>query len=258
MTERATLSTDAVLLGEQLRRGAPIEDDDFDALLSVRPQVFSRSFWTPVHVARVAARLFREAGASSVLDVGSGAGKFCSIVSLVLDQRVWGVEHRPSLAHESRSLARRLGADVEILEGRFVDLDARRFDAFYFFNPFAEHLVPKTHRYDQSVECSLESYVRDARCVEGWLTAAPIGTALVTYNGLGGRIPTSYVVEREGQLHGNAMRLWVKRTDVAADAFIELEDMLLAASYLRRCEKEMGDDFPFARDLLVRELMNER
>lgn len=245
----------AALVGDQLREGEAVADEAFDALLSMRPNVFSRSFWTPAHVARAAARLFRHARSARVLDVGSGVGKFCSIASLVLGQRVWGVEHRPSLAHEARSLARRLGADVEILDGRLDELEVRSFDAFYFFNPFAEHLVPETHRYDGTVDCSLDGYLRDARCVEAWLEAAPLGTTVVTYNGLGGRIPTSYVVERQAQIHGNPMRLWVKRAAAATDAFLEVEDLLVRATYLHQLAAEMGDAFPFARDRLVCALM---
>ena len=113
-------------LARALLDGEQVDDDAFDALLSLRSQVCSRSFWSPVSAARRAAALFREQGAQRVLDVGAGAGKFCVVASLVLGRRVWGVERRESLVLEGRAVAAQLGADVELLHGTLVDVDPPR------------------------------------------------------------------------------------------------------------------------------------
>lgn len=255
MTARGKFPISPALLAAHLRTRAPVTDDAFDSLLSQRASAHSPTFWTPVHVAQAAARLFREAGATRVLDVGSGVGKFCTILSLDSGHRVWGVERRGALVYESRLLAQQLEAEVVIIEGALTDVDPRPFDGFYFFNPLAEHLAQPAFCFDVEIERSLEGHLREARCIEQWLNDAPVGTCFVTYNGLGGRIPTSFMARRTLQLHGNVMRLWVKVRETASDAFIDIEDLLLTASYLRGLEEEMGADFPFARNPLVRALM---
>lgn len=255
MTATSKFPISAALLAANLRTRAPVTDDAFDSFLSEHAEHHSRTFWTPVHVAQAAARLFREAGATRVLDVGSGVGKFATILSLDSGHRVWGVEQRGPLVYESRLLAQRLEAEVVIIEGALCDVDPRPFDGFYFFNPLAEQLAEEKDCYDLAGERTLDAYLRDAQCIERWLNEVPVGTALVTYNGLGGRIPTSFLAKRTLQVQGNVMRLWVKVREHASDAFLDIEDLLLTASYLRQMEAEMGDDFPFAKDVLVRALM---
>jgi SAM-dependent methyltransferase len=221
------------LLGRRLRAHEVVSDEAFDLLLGETPRRRSRSYWSSVKACQVAAQLFREAGASRVLDGGSGAGKFCAIASLDLGQKVFGVERRESLVLEARRLATSLGAEVEITHGRLDDVDAARFDGFYFFNPFGEYVADEEDRYDAEAPRSFEQYVRDARLVEGWLRAAPVGTAMVTYNGLGGRIPVSFRPKETTHVRSDTMRLWVKEAfDTSHEAFIEIEEELITASEL--------------------------
>ncbi|MDP1824094.1 MAG: class I SAM-dependent methyltransferase [Archangium sp.] len=211
----------------------PVSDEQFDQLLPVRPRIRSASYWSSVEVAQTASRWLTEAGAQRVLDVGSGVGKFCSIAALSSSRRVWGVELRPDLALAARQLAQRLGAEVVILDGTLESVDPGRFDAFYFFNPFAEHLAEVHERYDERFPASVDGFINDVRIVERWLRAAPIGTAMVSYNGLGGRIPLSWVVEKSDLVNGDHLRLWVKRgLDDSNDAIIEVNEYLLPASRL--------------------------
>jgi SAM-dependent methyltransferase len=240
--------TDADLSAEiatALRAGLQVSDEKFDRLLSTRPQSRSGRFWSCVEAAQTAAQFFREAGAQRILDVGSGVGKFCSIASLTLGRRVWGVERRSELVTESRELSRRLTADVVIAEGTLEGVDASAFDGFYCFNPFAEYVADHDdERYDASFPQSFALYVSDARRIERWLRAAPVGTAMVTYNGLGGRIPSSYSVRRATFVRDDAMRLWVKERehDVDGEAMLEVEGELVKASRLLALARGSGAD----------------
>lgn len=221
------------LLSKRIRAQELVSDEIFDRLLAEQPRQRSRSYWSSVQACQVAAQLFREAGASRVLDGGSGAGKFLSIASLHLGQRVYGVERREALVLESRRLAQVLDADVEVQHGTLDDVDPKPFDGFYFFNPFGEYVADDEDRYDLLAPRSFQQYVRDARLVERWLRAAPVGTALVTYNGLGGRIPVSYRPAETTHVRGDTMRLWRKETaDTSKEAFIEIEEELITASEL--------------------------
>lgn len=221
------------MLSRRLRAQEPVNDEIFDRLLGEQPRKRSRSYWSSVQACQVAAQLLREAGATRVLDGGSGAGKFLSIASLHLAQRVYGIERREALVLESRRLAEALGADVEVQHGTLDDVDPKPFDGFYFFNPFGEYVADDEDRYDLLAPRSFQQYVRDARLVERWLRAAPVGTALVTYNGLGGRIPVSYRPKETTHVRGDTMRLWVKESaDRSFEAFIEIEEELITASEL--------------------------
>ncbi len=212
------------------QRGVP--DAEFDELLSAGPRSRSAQHWSRVEVAQTASRWLSEAGAMRVLDVGSGAGKFCAIASLTSSHRVWGVEARGALVLESRRLAQRLDAEVVIIHGTLDAIDPTRFDAFYFFNPFEEHLSARPD--DPEVQGSVRAYLTDVKRVEAWLRAAPVGTTMVTYNGLGGRIPLGWANEKTTPIDGDLLRLWVKRSadDGSTDALIEFGEQLLQASQL--------------------------
>jgi SAM-dependent methyltransferase len=244
MRARVHPSVDAPRLAALLRQRQPVTDDAFDALLSVEARARSRHFWSAIRALQHAADFFREAGATRVLDVGSGVGKSACVLSLDLARRVCAVEQRGALAQESVRLAERLGADVEVIAGPLADLDPSRFDGFYCFNPFAEHAAEAADCFDLTIERSFEAYLRDARCVERWLRAAPVGTALVTFNGLGGRIPTSYVVRRAELVNDDQLRLWVKeRADDSTDAWLEVEALLVRASTLEQLASGPGSSF---------------
>ncbi|MBE2251933.1 MAG: hypothetical protein IAE78_20530 [Myxococcus sp.] len=244
----------ASLLADALRHGRPVDDSAFDALLSQTARAKSGGFWSAVEVAQTASRWLSEANATRVLDVGAGVGKWCAVASLTSGHRVWGLEQRGPLVFEARKLAQRLGAEVVMLEGTLESVNASRFDGLYFFNPFAEHIADKYDLYDETITPSLDTYLRDARTVEGWLRAAKLGTAMVTYNGLGGRIPTSWACQKKARLAGHVLRLWVKtREETDREAFVEVQDLLITASMLARLSKE----FPQSplEDLLVSRLV---
>ncbi|MFO0595793.1 MAG: class I SAM-dependent methyltransferase [Myxococcaceae bacterium] len=219
------------LIAANLKQRHAVADSEFDALLGPAARERSKSYWSVVRAAQLAADLFREAGAERVLDVGSGVGKAAAILSLDLGRRVWGVEQRPHLVLESRKLAQALGAEVVVLEGGLEQINPHRFDGFYCFNPFAENVADPPDCFDLTTERSFDRYLRDARRVESWLREAPLGTALVTLNGLGGRVPVSFTVRRALDVNGDTLRLWVKDKVVSSDeAWIELEGNLVLAS----------------------------
>lgn len=221
------------MLADALRRTEPVHDDDFDELLSDAARVRSLSYWSKVESAQRAAQLLDEAGARRVLDVGAGCGKFCIVASLALGRRVWGVERRAVLVDEARQLARTLGADVELMTGTLETVDPSRFDGFYFFNPFGEYVADDVDRFDDAFPRSFDGYVRDARLVERWLRSAPLGTAVVTNHGLGGRIPAAYELRHAERCGRRMLRLWVKhREDDGGEAWFEVEDEVVDAREL--------------------------
>lgn len=232
----------ALWVAERLRSGAHVSDAAFDALLPTPLRRGSLTWWTPVQVALTAAGWLAEAGAQRVIDVGAGLGKFCAIAALRTQRAVVGVEHRAPLVAAGQALASALRAEVELVQGGLEAVQPQRFDAFYFYNPFAENLCEGDERFDTQVPLSFERYLADVNRVEGWLRACPVGTVMVTYNGLGGRIPLSWSVKREQPLGVDRLRLWVKGArDAAADddeALIEVDAELVTTRRLKQLMRE--------------------
>lgn len=192
-------------------------DDEFDTVYSEWVRGHSERHWTPVEVARLAADLLVASAYTRVLDVGSGAGKFCIVGALTTRHgRFYGIEQRADLVHAAREAARSYGVEprVHFIQGDITSIDWREFNAFYFYNPFSEPIEESPDAgvsFRGGIKAALhlrEYYIRFARTQ---LTAAPSGTRVVTYYGLGGQLPPGYqCIRREG--HGtDFIELWVKQ-----------------------------------------------
>jgi hypothetical protein len=89
-------------------------------------------------------------------------------------------------------------------------------DAYYLYNPFGENLFGPQEQLDADVELSDARYHRDIDAVERMLTEAELGTCLLTYNGFGGEIPSSYTEVRVDREMPNVLRMWRKTSRVAS------------------------------------------
>jgi hypothetical protein len=207
----------------------PLLDDDahFDARYPKPIWILSRRFWTPVSVARRAAELLRAAGARRVLDVGAGAGKFVLVAAACAPELEFvGFEHRPHLVQVARRMCEQLGipnARVDVADATTASWAG--FDAFYFFNPFAENVYVAGDCIDDRVELTAERLTGDIRRVEKKLARAPVGTVVVTYHGATGPIPASYDLEAAERAGSDWLRVWAKRRDIDNGAFfLEMDD----------------------------------
>lgn len=181
-----------------------LSDAGFDSLLPTLTRARSSYTWTPVDVARRAAQHFAERGATRVLDVGCGPGKFCIVAGLAHPNLSFcGVDHSAGLTRTARELGKGLRvSNVEIKTGNALDLPWPAFDGFYFFNPFSE---------DSKVGGN------ELLRVAELLRSAPRKSVVVTYHGLGGPIPSSYELASEERIGTGPLRVWQKvRTREAA------------------------------------------
>ena len=94
-----------------------------------------------------------------VLDIGSGAGKFCVIGALHTKGTFHGVEQRRNLHIISKKLVK----EFEVTNVKFIHSNIDRitffnYNAFYFFNPFEENIYPK-NRIDDNVPLSFSKYL---------------------------------------------------------------------------------------------------
>lgn len=193
-------------------------DRVFDRFLPQDIQAVSRQYWTPLVVAVRAAEWLDELDVRTVVDIGSGAGKFCVAAALAGEVRFTGVEQRPRLVAAARALARVFNVDdrVRFVPGTFGVGQVPVADAYYLYNPFGENLFGPQEQLDADVELSDERYHRDIDAVERMLTEAELGTCLLTYNGFGGEIPASYTEVRVDREMPNVLRMWRKTSRVAS------------------------------------------
>jgi len=213
------------------QRSPYLESDvAFDVLYPVDIQRASRRYWTPVAVAARAAILLHEAGATRVLDVGSGAGKFALVAAATVPElRVVGVEQRGHLVDVARLAQKSLGLEnVRFVFANASEVSWKEYDAFYFYNSFAENLFDPFERLDDAAVLSVARFARDVKRATANLRAAPVGTRMATFHGSSTRVPASFELTRSEPAGTGLLRLWTKRTDADDGSFfVEVGDALV-------------------------------
>lgn len=181
-------------VAELLRSGAWPEDHVFDQFLPDALRAVSDQYWTPLVVIRRAAQWLDELNVRTVLDIGSGAGKFCVAAALGGHCHFTGLEQRPHLVEAARALARAFAVTDRtcFLAGTFGVLPLPRVDAYYLFNPFDEAAFHPEARLDHDVDHSHARRQHDIAAVQQLLREAAVGTYVLTYNGFGGNLPADY------------------------------------------------------------------
>ena len=176
-----------------------MSDSQFDELYPPPVQTLSATHWTPVRVALRAARLLVREPGCRVLDVGSGAGKFSLIGALATDGHFFGVEQCESLVECARDTSTLLGApNVTFTHGPFNAMNPEDYDGFYFFNRFDTGECLGQGQFDWPTPSEAERFEDEVHTAQAFLRATKPGTRVVTYNGMGGSLPSCYkVVERE-------------------------------------------------------------
>lgn len=183
-------------IAERLRYGICPPDSEFDQFLTGPMRAISPEYWTPLVVACRAAEWFGTYGIRSVIDIGSGVGKFCICAALAGRCQYTGLEHRERLVVEARRLALTFDVDsrVQFIHGALGTAALPTADAYYLFNPFEENVVEPEERIDAEVELSRERQARDCILLRELLSFARVGTYVLTYNGAGATLPPTYRV----------------------------------------------------------------
>lgn len=208
----------ARLVAAALRAGRPSANDAFDRFLPEALRDVSHKYWTPVPVIRRAATWLRETHVADVVDIGSGAGKFCVAAALLTRCRFIGLEHRASLVDASRSLAGtfEVADRVTFIRGELAQTTNLAAAAYYFFNPFGDYSFESERFSEPGLAFTSETHKRDIVAVHALLSSAPDGTFLITYNGFGGKVPATYLqLDVIDRLPGT-LRLWRKADRPAA------------------------------------------
>jgi SAM-dependent methyltransferase len=200
-------------LAEALRTQECPTDSAFDRFLPEDLRGVSRQYWTPLRVAARAAEWLDAVNVRHVVDIGSGAGKFCVAAALVSGAHFTGLEKRSSLVASARALADLFGVRrrVRFVHGAFGVTPPPVADAYYFYNPFGNYWFDSIRDTEGDAEFGPAPRLREVALVEQFIRAAPVGTWLITYNGFGGRMPECCDLIRVHWTLSAALRLWRKQ-----------------------------------------------
>ncbi len=193
--------------------GMGTPDSVFDRCLDERMQALSAQHWTPFAVAARAAEWLETARVRTVLDIGSGVGKFCVAAALASRCHFTGLEQRLPLIACARSLARSFGVEnrTYFIHGALGAARLPNVDAYYLYNPFEENILGSAQHIDESVALGPGRRARDLALLHALLGRAPGGTYVLTYNGFGGSLPASYRQVRIARDLPNELCLWRKK-----------------------------------------------
>jgi hypothetical protein len=184
-------------------------DTQFDGLYSPELQQLSQRHWTPLSVARKAAKFLATKRGVKVLDIGSGIGKFCLAAASSNPHAIFcGVEQRRDLVYHADKVKGMLELkNVSFRHCNFTQLNFQDYDHFYFYNSFYENLIG-TDKIDNNIFYSTGLYNYYNRYLYTQLGKMPTGTRVVTFHSLEDEIPPSYqLVNME---RDNLLKCWIK------------------------------------------------
>ena len=121
---------------EKLRIQKIISDDEFDAIFPFEIRELSERHWTSVFVAKISSDYLCNQKPVKVLDIGSGAGKFCFVgATLHPTSEFHGVDIRQNFITISNTLKEQHAIpNVSFFQQDVLQMDFSGYDAIYFFN----------------------------------------------------------------------------------------------------------------------------
>ncbi|MBC7937606.1 MAG: methyltransferase domain-containing protein [Rhizobacter sp.] len=184
-------------------------DEKFHLLYPASIQSLATKHWTPLNVARKAARFLAAEKNVRILDIGSGVGKFCIGAAQSMPNAFYtGVEQRKKLVDHAKNAVNNLGLkNIDFIHGNFTQLNFKNYDHFYFYNSFYENF-DFSEKIDSSITYSPELYHYYSRYLLKQLEQKPAGTRLATFHSLEDEVPEDFLVV--GTEIDNTLKFWIK------------------------------------------------
>ncbi|WP_166087369.1 class I SAM-dependent methyltransferase [Mucilaginibacter inviolabilis] len=184
------------------------DDTEFDWIYPEHFQLLSVKHFTPLSIAQKAAE-FLSLPNTRVLDIGSGAGKFCLTAGYHFRETFfYGVEQRHELHHLAENIKRYTDLpNVNFIYGNVTQINFKEFDHFYFYNSFYEN-IDQMNKIDNTIELSEGLYNYYTQYLYMVLSAKPPGTRLVTFHSLEQEIPPDYRLANVS--YDTLLKMWIK------------------------------------------------
>jgi hypothetical protein len=197
-------------LFKAIGRNEEMEDREFDMMFPKAIQAESEFHFTPIKIAKLAAEYLADSKETKILDIGSGAGKFCMIGSVCTDAFFVGVEQRIHLNSLATQISRKYElTNLQFIHANITAISFTDFHAFYFFNSFHEQ-INISGRMDDSQAWSKKLYEEYSLYVKTELDKMPAGTKLVTYFSYLDEVPDTY--ELQYSYEDSKLKMWRKKS----------------------------------------------
>ncbi|WP_322113890.1 methyltransferase [Leptospira soteropolitanensis] len=188
-------------------------DAIWDSYLPKKFQLLSSFQWTPIPVIeRTWKYLSLEKEITSIMDLGSGVGKFCIHLSILSNHsiNIWGVEDREDLVTLSESLKELWNtSEVTFKNVNFLDQFPYGHSHYYCFNPLYE-TMKGSHSIDSSKIKSANQFLMDLEVLKKKLYQLSSGTKLITYHGFGGSFLSGFRIVLKEEISGGEFLIWEK------------------------------------------------
>ncbi len=183
-------------------------DEDFDMIYPLEVKRLSAVHWTPLAVGKRAARWLVQKKGDKILDIGSGAGKFCFIGALTTDGHFTGVEKIKKLTGISRKIQKKENIkNITFLNDDIKNVPLSGFAGIYFYNAFHE-LILENDTIENPALIAEQLYYDYSTYLYEQLENLPLNTRLVTYYGHINQVPNNYrLVDSDFE---NELKFWVK------------------------------------------------
>lgn len=194
---------------EPLQLSKCTTDDCFDTIYPKRVRRLAKKHFTPLSVARSASEFLVKTPGSRVLDIGSGAGKFCMVGAITTKGCFTGIEQRAGLVALSKMLAASYQlTNVAFINANVIFIDFNEYDAFYIYNSFYEN-IDKRQNIDDTVILNPPLYDTYSSHTSAKLSACSPGVRLATYYTSPSIVPPSFALV--DSLYDDQLKFWEKR-----------------------------------------------
>ncbi|TGK78311.1 methyltransferase [Leptospira noumeaensis] len=192
--------------------GNPMTDEIWDSYLPEKFKVLSPYQWTPIPVIERTWKYLSEEQVKSVVDLGSGLGKFCIYLSLLSKSSfpIHGLEDREDLVLIADSLKRKWGVEnINWERTNFLKQFPYGHSHYYCFNPLYE-TMKGNHSIDISKEKSANQFLKDLQTFKQNLILLKPKTKLITFHGFGGSYLPGFKTLLKEEIEGGEFRVWEK------------------------------------------------
>lgn len=182
----------------------------FCSLFPLSMRELNEVHWAPLTIIRRAVHYLVQNEGSTILDIGSGIGKFCLAGAWFKPEgRFHGVEQRLNLIEQATAANEKLGRlPVTFHHRNFTQMALDQYDGFFFYNAFFENL-PGAYQIDDSIDCSRELYDYYSNYMYNGLSDLKPGTRIVTYCSWDDEIPPGYKLEE--WYEQGLLKCWIKK-----------------------------------------------
>lgn len=190
-----------------------MEDSEFDQILPARYRAVANMHWTPIRIAKMIASQIDPDSTQRFVDIGSGVGKLCVLLSFLTKLQISGVEQRQRLHEIAEAIVRVNDVKrVQLSNCNMMDIDWENFDIFFLFNPFLEHkLKSDIFIIDKGIEFGECHFLKYVEFVEERIKSLPAGRRLITLEGFGGGIPPSWRLISSEETCDGRLNHWIKK-----------------------------------------------